>query len=271
MSATDGTKSAGKSGQRKGKGKGKVEQRKKAVSQEAVSKASLPDTPVRAQLQSPDQELQQPQPDHLESPKVDQQPAIEASVVEQPAVEEPVVAVAASPEPQPTAAPLPSELPPAAPVSAEPPPAEPVTAEPVLVEPVLAEPVLVEVSINRAVTGRACAGEPADHRKCLSRLHTEIDRGVRIVCRTAQRRPLARQGDDGSDRIREAGLRDLGGRVAEDLRTSQPARQADPRPVQGVDGQDADNARQVLKFETGLTPMCGSKRLWSTLLSGDSA
>jgi phasin family protein len=145
MPTTDETKSAGKSGRRKGKGKGKVEQRKKvvsqeAVSQEAVSRESLPESPVPVQLQSPDQELQQPQPDHLESPKVDQQPAIEASVVEQPAVEEPVVAVAASPEPQPTAAPLPSELPPAAPVSAEPPPVEPVSAESVSATSVSTEP-----------------------------------------------------------------------------------------------------------------------------------
>jgi phasin family protein len=145
MPTTDETKSAGKSGRRKGKGKGKVEQRKKvvsqeAVSQEAVSRESLPESPVPVQLQSPDQELQQPQPDHLESPKVDQQPAIEASVVEQPAVEEPVVAVAASPEPQPTAAPLPSELPPAAPVSAEPPPVEPVSAESVSATSASTEP-----------------------------------------------------------------------------------------------------------------------------------
>jgi hypothetical protein len=136
MSTTVGTKSTGKSGRRKGKGKG--EPRKKAVSQEAVSREGLPQSPVPAQLQSPDHEL--PQADHLESPKVDQQPAIEASVVEQPAVEEPVVAVAASPEPQPTAAPSPSELPPAAPVSAEPPPAEPVSAEPVPAKSASAEP-----------------------------------------------------------------------------------------------------------------------------------
>ena len=143
MSTTDGTKSAGKSGRRKGKGKG--EPRKKAVSQVAASKESLPETAAPAQLRSPDQELQQPQPDHLESPKVDQQPAIEASVVEQPAVEEPVVAVA-SPEPQPTAAPSPSELPPAAPVSAEPPPAEPVSAEPSTPEPVPAKSASAEPS-----------------------------------------------------------------------------------------------------------------------------
>ena len=150
MPTTDETKSAGKSGRRKGKGKGKVEQRKKAVSQEAVSRESLPESPLPAQLQSPDQELQQPRPDHLESPKVDQ-PAIEASVVEQPAVEEPVVAVAASPEPQPVAAPSPSELASAAPVSAEPPPAKPVTVEPVLVEPVLVE----------SATAEPSPGEPA--------------------------------------------------------------------------------------------------------------
>src|SRR6266850_7620335 len=107
MSTTDDTKSAGKSGRRKGKG----DRRKKAVSQ-----ASLPESPVPAQLQSPDQELQQPQPDHAESPKVDLQPA----------VEEPVVAVVPSPEavvallePQPAAAPSPAE-----PSPAEPPPVE---------------------------------------------------------------------------------------------------------------------------------------------------
>jgi hypothetical protein len=121
MSTTRETKPAGKSGRRKGKG----ERRKKAVSQE-----SLPESPAPTQLQSPDQdqELQQPEPEpvHAESPKVDQQPA----------VEEPAVAVAASPEPQPAAAPLPSE-----PSPSEPSPAEPVSAEPVSAEPVSAEPV----------------------------------------------------------------------------------------------------------------------------------
>ena len=130
MSTTDDTKPAGKSGRRKGKG----EQRKKAVSQKAVSQKavaqeSLPESPAPAQLQSPDKELQ-PQLDHVESPKVDQQPA----------VEEPVVAVVASPEPQP-AEPLPSEPPPAEPVSAAPLPAEPVSTEPPSTEPVSAEPV----------------------------------------------------------------------------------------------------------------------------------
>jgi len=147
MSTTVGTKSTGKSGRRKGKGKG--EPRKKAVSQGAASKESLPETAAPAQLQSPDHEL--PQADHMESPKVDQQPAIEASVVEQPAVEEPVVAVAASPEPQPTAAPSLSELPPAAPVSAEPPPAEPVSAEPSTPEPVS----------TKSASAEPSPGEPA--------------------------------------------------------------------------------------------------------------
>ena len=129
MSTTDDTKPAGKSGRRKGKG----EQRKKAVSQKAVSQKavaqeSLPESPAPAQLQSPDKELQ-PQLDHVESPKVDQQPA----------VEEPVVAVVASPEPQP-AEPLPSEPPPAEPVSAAPSPAEPVSTEPPSTEPVSAAP-----------------------------------------------------------------------------------------------------------------------------------
>ena len=141
MSTTDETKSAGKSGRRKGKG----EQRKKAVSQKAVSQKavsqkavaqeSLPESPAPAHLQSPDQELQQLQPEHVESPKVDQQPA----------VEEPVVAVVASPEPQPAAAPSPSEPPPAEFVSAEPSP-EPVTAEPVPAQPAsAAEPAPVSL------------------------------------------------------------------------------------------------------------------------------
>jgi hypothetical protein len=122
MSSTDQGKPAGKSGRRKGKG----ERRQKAVSQE-----SLPESPAPAQLQSPDQdqELRQPQPDHAETPKVAQQPAIE----------EPVVAVAASPEPQPAAASLPSE-----PLPSEPSPAEPVSAEPVSAEPISAEPVSAE-------------------------------------------------------------------------------------------------------------------------------
>jgi hypothetical protein len=131
MSSTDQGKPAGKSGRRKGKG----ERRQKAVSQE-----SLPESPAPAQLQSPDQdqELRQPQPDHAETPKVAQQPA----------VEEPVVA---APEPQPAAAPLPSEAlhsepSPAGPVSAEPVSAEPVSAKPVSAEPVSAKPASAEPS-----------------------------------------------------------------------------------------------------------------------------
>ena len=127
MSTTE-NKPAGKSGGRKGKG----ERRKKAVTQQ-----SLPESPAPAQLQSPDQdqELQQPEPVHTESP-----------TVEPPAVEEPVVAVVASPEPQPVAAPSPSEPAPAEPApaelaSVEPPPAEPVSAEPALAEPSPAEPI----------------------------------------------------------------------------------------------------------------------------------
>ena len=121
MSSTDQGKPAGKSGRRKGKG----ERRQKAVSQE-----SLPESPAPAQLQSPDQELRQPQPDHAETPKV----------VQQPAVEEPVVAVVASPEPQPAAAPSPSEPSPAEPVPAKPVLAESISAEPVFAESASAEP-----------------------------------------------------------------------------------------------------------------------------------
>jgi hypothetical protein len=125
MSATQETKPAGKSGRRKGKG----ERGKKAVSQATVSQESLPESPAPAQLRSPDQELQQPQPDHVESPKVDQQPA----------VEEPVVA---SPEPQPVAALSPSEPSPAEPLSIEPASAQPAPASPQTVE----EPVVAAAS-----------------------------------------------------------------------------------------------------------------------------
>ena len=117
MPTTDGTKPAGKSGRRKGKG----EQRKKAIARE-----SLPESPAAAQLRSPDQELQQ-QPDHAETPKVDQQPAVEEPVV---AVSpEPVVAAVALPEPQPAAALSPAESPPAESKIAAPSPAEPASSE----------------------------------------------------------------------------------------------------------------------------------------------
>jgi phasin family protein len=119
MPTTEGTKTAGKSGRRKGKG----EQRKKTTAQK-----SLPESPARAQLQSRDQELQQqPQPDHAETPKVDQQPAVEEPVV---AVSpEPVAAAVALPEPQPAAALSPAEPPPAESKIATPSPAEPASSE----------------------------------------------------------------------------------------------------------------------------------------------
>ena len=139
MSTTDENKPAGKSGRRKGKG----ERRKKAVSQE-----SLPASPAPAQLQSPDQdqELQQPQPVHAESPKVDQQPA----------VEEPVAAVVASPEPQPVAAPSPSELSPAEPLSIEPASAE---LAPVSLQTV-EEPVVAAASPEPQPTAAPSPSEP---------------------------------------------------------------------------------------------------------------
>jgi hypothetical protein len=127
MSSTDQGKPAGKSGRRKGKG----ERRPKAVSQQ-----SLPESPAPAKLQGPEQGQKQPQPEpvHAESPKVAQQPAVEAPVV------------VASPEPQPAAAPLPSEPSPAKPVSAEAVSAEPVSAEPVSDKPASAKPASTEPS-----------------------------------------------------------------------------------------------------------------------------
>jgi phasin family protein len=117
MPTTEGTKTAGKSGRRKGKG----EQRKKTTAQK-----SLPESPARAQLQSRDQELQ-PQPDHAETPKVDQQPAVEEPVVT--VSPEPVAAAVALPEPQPAAALSPAEPPPAESKIATPSPAEPASSE----------------------------------------------------------------------------------------------------------------------------------------------
>jgi phasin family protein len=142
MSTTE-NKPAGKSGGRKGKG----ERRKKAVTQQ-----SLPESPAPAQLQSPDQdqELQQPEPVHAESP-----------TVEQPAVEEPVVAVVASPEPQPAAAPSPSEPAPAEPAPAELASVEPPPAEPVSAEPALAEPALTEPSPAEPMSAAPASAEPA--------------------------------------------------------------------------------------------------------------
>ena len=139
MSTTDETKSAGKSGRRKGKG----EQRKKAV-----SKKSLPASPAPAELQSPDpdQELQQPEPVHAESPKVDQQPA----------VEEPVAAVVVSPEPQPVAALSPSEPSPAEPVSIEP---ASVELAPVSLQTV-EEPVVAAASPEPQPTAALSLSEP---------------------------------------------------------------------------------------------------------------
>jgi len=144
MSSTDQGKPAGKSGRRKGKG----ERRQKAVSQE-----SLPESPAPAQLQSPDQdqELRQPQPDHAETPKVAQQPAIE----------EPVVAVVAAPEPQPAAAPLPSEPSAAEPVSAKPASAESALAEPVSAKPVAAKPVAAEPVLSASASAEPSPAEPA--------------------------------------------------------------------------------------------------------------
>jgi hypothetical protein len=131
MSTTDDTKSAGKSGPRKGKGKSG--QRKKA----AVAKANLPETAAPVEIGA-DAELQQPptdqvQPDRLESPKVEH-PVIAAPAVEPTAVEAPVLA--AAPEQQASAAPLPSEANAAPVVSAEAPPAAPVAAETVAADPV---------------------------------------------------------------------------------------------------------------------------------------
>jgi len=119
MSTTDETKSAGKSGRRKGKGK------KKPDARQTPAPVQL-QTPEPVEPQSPDLSLQsqpEPEPAVVESPPMDQAPL----------VAEPVEAVAASPEPapatalspEPAAAPSPEPAP-----AAVPPPAEPAAAAP---------------------------------------------------------------------------------------------------------------------------------------------
>ena len=112
--STDETKSAGKSGRRKGKGK------KKPDARQTPAPVQL-QTPEPVEPKSPDLSLQsqpEPEPAVVESPPMDQAPL----------VAEPVEAVAASPEPAPAAAssPEPAAAPSAAePAAAAPPPAEP--------------------------------------------------------------------------------------------------------------------------------------------------
>jgi len=126
MPTTEGTKPAGKSGRRKGKG----EPRKKAVVQEGS-----PVNPAPAELQSPDQNQPlQPEPVHAESPKVDQ-----------PVVEQPVDAVAASPELQPAATPSPPEPAPTQAATTETVPADTVPVQPAQVAPA---PELAPVSLQ---------------------------------------------------------------------------------------------------------------------------
>jgi hypothetical protein len=116
MSTTDETKSAGKSGRRKGKGK------KKPDARQTPAPVQL-QTPEPVEPQSADLSLQsqpEPEPAVVESPPMDQAPL----------VAEPVEVVAASPEPTPAAAPAPEPAPaaapsPAKPAAAAPPPAEP--------------------------------------------------------------------------------------------------------------------------------------------------
>jgi hypothetical protein len=118
---TDQGKPPGKSAQRSKKGGERAKKTK--------SKAS----PAPVELKGPDQApALQAEPELVESPKPDPQPA----------VNEPIEAVVASPEPEAiaAAAPLPAEPSPAALSLAEPVPAEPAPAEPAPAETVAAEP-----------------------------------------------------------------------------------------------------------------------------------
>ena len=114
MSTTDETKSAGKSGRRKGKG----ERKKKANVGQSPTPVAL-QNPEPVQSQSPDQNLQpQPEPAIVESPAQDQPPPV-AEPVEAVA---PVEAVTTSPATAPDAAPSPAEPAAAVSPSAEPAP-----------------------------------------------------------------------------------------------------------------------------------------------------
>ena len=112
MSTTDETKSAGKSGRRKAKGK------KKPDARQTPAPVQL-QNPEPVEPQSPDLSLQS-QPAVVESPPMDQAPL----------VAEPVEAIAASPEPAPAATPSPAETAAAAPPPAEPAPAAAVATAP---------------------------------------------------------------------------------------------------------------------------------------------
>ena len=210
MPTTDGTKPAGKSGRRKGKG---------SSAKKRLPEKSLPESPAAAQLQSPDQDQ------HCSRSPITRRPRRWISSPPSRSLSSPCHRSLSSPPSH-----YPSRNPPLR--SRLPSPRRPSPGSPT-------------PSASRAGIVRACAGEPADHRECLSRLHQEIDRGVRIVCRTAQRRSLARQGDDGSERIREAGLRDS---VAELQKIcelhNRLAKQTSSHS--GIDGQ-APDARQVLR------------------------
>ena len=108
MSTTDETKSAGKSGRRKGKGERKKKQQSPAPVQLQ--------TPEPVQPQSPEQSLQaQPAPAVVETPAIDE-PPLAPEPVEAIA---PIETVATSPEAAPDAAPSPAE-----PSAAKPAPAE---------------------------------------------------------------------------------------------------------------------------------------------------
>src|SRR5262245_42538671 len=118
-----------------GKPPGKSAQRSKKGGGERAKKTKTKASPAAVELKGPDQApALQAEPEHVESPKLDPQAA----------VNEPIEAVVASPEPETSAAPPPAEpvLVEAAP--AEQTPAEAVTAEPVTAEPAAAEPVAAE-------------------------------------------------------------------------------------------------------------------------------
>jgi hypothetical protein len=136
---TDQGKPPGKSGQRSKKG----ERAKKTK-----SKAS----PAPVELQGPDQApALQVEPEPVESPKLDPQPA----------VNEPIEAAIASPEPETIAAPSPAAPSPAEPSPAALSPAEPVLAEPAFAEPALAEPAPAKYAPAETVVAEIVAPETA--------------------------------------------------------------------------------------------------------------
>ena len=123
---------------------------------ERTKKTKTKASPAPVELKGPDQApALQAEPEHVESPKLDPQPA----------VIEPIDAVVASPEPETIAAPSPAE-----PVPAEAAPAEHTPA--VVAETVVAETVAAEIVAAETAQAKTAAAAPGQSTR-----HVELLRG----------------------------------------------------------------------------------------------